>query len=176
VTLQLQPDQLQLIKTQAERTYPEECCGLLLGLIQQHEAETICTVVTVWQVENAWNASVEAELEAAKLEAATVTQSDVSKTNRYWIDPKDMLRAQRYARDRQLTIIGIYHSHTDHVAVPSECDRRLAWPEYSYLIVSVHRGTAQDLLSWKLDENHQFQPEMVCTVSPISLSIPLTQG
>jgi proteasome lid subunit RPN8/RPN11 len=128
---------------------------LLLGQGVLNEPDTR-QVVEVWPVQNAWGDEVARELSGA-------VQGDLplSKTRRYWIDPKEMLASQRYARDRHLTIIGIYHSHPDHPAVPSECDRRLAWSDYSYLIVSVCQGSAQNLLSWRLDPSHQFQPETI---------------
>jgi len=37
MTLILQPPHLQALQAHAEQTYPEECCGLLLG---RYEAET----------------------------------------------------------------------------------------------------------------------------------------
>jgi len=157
MALSLTSDQLQQISTHAERTYPEECCGLLIGQIDRTTPSAPKTVLEVWQVPNAWNSEIAEELAAAL--ANTDQQLRFAKTDRYWIDPRDMLTAQRYARDRQLNIIGIYHSHPDHPAVPSECDRRLAWTQYSYLIVSVQQGVANLTQCWHLDETHQFQPE-----------------
>lgn len=104
-----------------------------------------------------------------------------SKHRRYHIDPKDMLRVQKQAREQGLSIIGVYHSHPDHVAEPSECDRALAWTEYAYVIVAVHGPNRQeleghgkenaikavDVQNWALDSEHQFQPEAI-KVSPSS--------
>ncbi|MEO0378401.1 MAG: M67 family metallopeptidase, partial [Cyanobacteria bacterium P01_A01_bin.17] len=102
-----------------------------------------------------------------------------TKQRRYWIDPKDMLRVQRQAREKGLNIIGIYHSHPDHVAEPSECDRALAWPAYAYVIVSVCEGKAVDVQNWALDSKHQFQPEAMEISGDLSgitvLSNSLTQ-
>ena len=80
---------------------------------------------------------------------------------RYAIAPEVMLATQRAARQRSLNIIGIYHSHPNHNSVPSECDRLYAWPEYSYIIVSVQNGKACTVASWTLDDHHQFQPESI---------------
>ncbi len=103
----------------------------------------------------------------------------LTRERRYTIDPRDMLRVQKQAREKGLKIIGIYHSHPDHRAVPSECDRAQAWPEYAYTIVSV-QGQSQnsdrglepsfnqgkenaaktvDVKTWTLDSNHHFQIE-----------------
>lgn len=150
MTLHLTVEHLQAIRAHAECTYPHECCGLLLGTQRRTGVEVNRAVVELWSAQNTWNA------EAAELTESPLT---LTSTRRYWIDPKDILAAQRYARNHQFDIIGVYHSHPDHSAVPSECDRTLAWAGYSYIIVSVLQGSAQDLLSWSLNEYHQFQPE-----------------
>ncbi|BAZ01484.1 Mov34/MPN/PAD-1 family protein [Tolypothrix tenuis PCC 7101] len=146
--LQLLPEHLQIIRTHAESTYPDECCGIILG----HVTLEGKTVVEIMPTENAWNT------EAANFSGDRTTETE---RRRYAIAPQVMLQAQRKARDRSLNIIGIYHSHPDAAAIPSECDRLYAWPEYSYIIVSVQKGKAETLQSWSLDESHQFQPEAI---------------
>ena len=171
MVLTLSPEQVNSIKSHAERTYPEECCGLLLGRIsglgEQADARFLDQIIAV---ENDWSPTMEDLPEKVKPDLTELPPSEKSplgKSRRYWIDPKDLLAAQKYARDLNLDIIGIYHSHPNHPAIPSECDRALAWPEYSYLIVSVQQGQAVDLKSWRLDPHHQFQPE------PLMISQPL---
>jgi proteasome lid subunit RPN8/RPN11 len=163
--LQLTADHLQQIHTHAERTYPEECCGLLLGQFDRQQSQS--RVMEVWPVVNAWSLTVAEEL--AAIEPAAFTGLKTAKTDRYWIDPQDLLKAQRYARDRHMQMIGIYHSHPDHPAQPSECDRRLAWAQYSYVIVSVRDGQSQATHCWNLDANHQFQAEELLIVPDTEL-------
>jgi proteasome lid subunit RPN8/RPN11 len=146
--LQLLPQHLQIIRTHAESTYPDECCGIILGYGMSEGK----TVVEVMPTENVWNTAT-AEFPGDR---TTETQQ-----RRYAIAPQVMLQAQKQARDHSLNIIGIYHSHPDAPAIPSECDRLYAWPEYSYIIVSVPKGKAQTLQSWCLDDNHQFQLEAI---------------
>ncbi|MBD2740046.1 M67 family metallopeptidase [Coleofasciculus sp. FACHB-1120] len=157
--LKLHPHHLQAIRIHAESTYPEECCGLLLGKL----AEDGKTVVEVMPTQNIWNAeAVEAFQE---IEGSAKLGSD--KRDRYAIAPEDMLKAQKQARGASpspLDIIGIYHSHPDHPAIPSEFDRACAWSVYSYIIVSVQQSKAGDLRNWSLDDAHQFQPEEMITV------------
>lgn len=154
--LKLYAHHLQAIQTHAESTYPEECCGLLLG----HLIGDVKTLIDVLPTENSWDA--EAADAFQSIEGSAPLES--SKRSRFAIAPTVMLKAQKDARDRNLDIIGVYHSHPDHPAVPSEFDRAIAWSKYSYIIVSVQDGLACDLKSWSLDDNHQFQPEDILTV------------
>lgn len=80
-----------------------------------------------------------------------------NRKNRFSIVPEVLLQAQKSDRETQLDIIGIYHSHPNHAAIPSEIDRQLAWSGYNYLIVSVVSGRAINLQAWQLDEREQFQ-------------------
>lgn len=150
--LKLQWDHIQIIRTHAERAYPQECCGILLGQI----ADNGKTSVEVWQTENVW--STEADRYPDRV--GTIS-------SHYAIAPVVLLQAQRQARDRHLEIIGIYHSHPDHPATPSEFDRLYAWQQYSYIIVSVQKGKAGDLLCWSIDARHQFQFEEITTIESV---------
>ena len=144
----LPPSHFQKISTHAETSYPNECCGLLLG--QQNQQTK--TIIEVWPAENAWQ---------TEAEEYWSEQKEFTEEKRYAISPKLILKAMKSARERHLSIIGIYHSHPDHPAIPSEFDRTYAWPEYSYIILSVEKGKTIDFLSWSLDEKHQFQPEEI---------------
>ncbi len=157
MVLKLDPAHLQAIVAHAESTYPEECCGLLLGIADS----TDNIVVEVKPVENRWSAE---------------PAPSFDKTRRYEIAPQSMLAVMRDGRDRNLTIVGIYHSHPDHSAVPSECDRQLAWQHYSYVIVSVDRGCAIDWQSWSLDDAHQFQPEEILMLSGVGERMSMGNG
>jgi proteasome lid subunit RPN8/RPN11 len=154
--LKLASHHLETICTHAERIYPEECCGLLLGYLKGEDK----ILVEVRATENAWNA--EAVDDFRQMEPSA--KLGVTKRGNYAIAPADILKAQREARDRNLHIIGIYHSHPDHFAIPSAFDTRIAWQQYSYIIISVSQGQAADAKSWCLDDTHQFQPEEIQVV------------
>ncbi|MEG3437003.1 M67 family metallopeptidase [Pannus brasiliensis CCIBt3594] len=124
------------ICTWLESLYPEEGCGLLLGEL----TETGARAIEAWPAENTWTGD---------------------KKTRFEIAPEAMFRAQKTARERGLEIIGVYHSHPDHPAIPSSTDRELAWPGYSYVIVSIGNGKAIEARSWRLDENERFQEEAI---------------
>jgi proteasome lid subunit RPN8/RPN11 len=152
----LPPAHLQTMTAHAEKAYPEECCGLLLGV--QKVAQDCRTVHEVQPLTNAWTEDVNPFADSDRL-------TPTSKGNRYWVDPQALMTAQRYGRDRGWIILGVYHSHPDHPAVPSECDRQLAWSEYSYPILSVIDGTLAALHSWRLADDGQFQAEVI-TIKP----------
>jgi proteasome lid subunit RPN8/RPN11 len=70
--------------------------------------------------------------------------------DRFDLDPADHLAAEELARAVGLEVVGVWHSHPDHPAVPSEADRAQAWRGWSYPIVSVTAGRARELRSWRL--------------------------
>ncbi|MEM6517822.1 MAG: M67 family metallopeptidase [Cyanobacteria bacterium P01_C01_bin.70] len=148
VSLILTPDHLAAMQAHATDIYPEECCGLLLG--RYEPARDRAEVAIIQPVTNDWTAAVN------PFAASDQIAGDVSKRNRYWIDPKILLTAQRTGRDRGWIILGVYHSHPDHAAVPSERDRQLAWSGYFYPILSVTAGQIVQISSWRLDEHGQF--------------------
>ena len=106
------------IRRHGEETYPHECCGILLGTMQGDVR------------------SVEATVRCGN------TRTD-SPQNRYNIDPRELVRAQRQAQERGLDIVGFYHSHPDHPARWSQTDFEEAhWIGCSYVITSVENGKA----------------------------------
>lgn len=157
--LHIEADHLRAIAQAVTASYPHEGCGLLLGrrtfAAGENADETGRTVTGIAPVANAWDSS---RLDYTDAQGG---EQGRSQRDRYWIDPADLLAVQRSAREQGLEIIGVYHSHPDHEAVPSECDRVLAWPVYSYVIVSVMQGEATNLKSWRLDDQNQFRPEPV---------------
>jgi proteasome lid subunit RPN8/RPN11 len=116
---------LDEIRAHGVRDYPYECCGLLLG---HYEAEGK-RVTETYAISNA--------------------REESAKRNRFLIEPAELMRGERYAREHDLEVVGFYHSHPDSPAVPSQYDLEHAWPTYSYIIVSTSAGEAKDLLSWE---------------------------
>jgi len=75
--------------------------------------------------------------------------------DRYDMDPLDMLRVEREFENSPWDIIGIYHSHPDHPSRPSQTDTDRAWPAYSYVIISVQKGSVATAQSWVLNEGER---------------------
>ena len=130
---------LQRIRNHGQATYPNECCGLLLGTWSDNQKK----VTRLRPVENI---------------------RDDSPRNRYLIDPAALLAGEKEAQEAGLDVVGIYHSHPDHPARPSEFDRENAFPFYSYIIVKVAEGVSGDLTSWTLREDRSiFDQEEILT-------------
>lgn len=107
------------IRRHGEETYPHECCGVLLGAIATDDTREVQATVRCGN-----------------------TRID-SPQNRYNIDPRELVRVQREARERDLDIVGFYHSHPDHPALWSPTDFAEAhWIGCSYVITSVEKGKA----------------------------------
>jgi proteasome lid subunit RPN8/RPN11 len=145
MSLGLTKAQMMAIYEHGERAYPHECCGLLLGRFDQDDQKTL---VETWAVENNWEGSGEFGLDDGQ-----------TSQRRFMISPDNYRQGERHARSKGLEVIGTYHSHPDHPAIPSEFDRNNAWPVYSYMIVSVEQGKAKVITSWTLDDDRQFQNE-----------------
>ena len=96
--------------------------------------------------------------------------------DRYELDPGDYVAADLTARAEGLSIVGIWHSHPDHPAEPSETDRRMATENgslegWSYLILSVGERGVQSLRSWRL-KNDRFEEEELTSMSKAVIRIP----
>lgn len=138
----------QAIRQHGEETYPNECCGILLG--HTHVAP------------NPNGLPANEVIEAIR---AGNTRTD-SAHNRYNIAPQELVRAQRQAREKGLDIVGFYHSHPDHPAQWSPTDYAEAhWLGCSYVITAVEQGQATTtnsfLLTGHSEEEKQFQPQPI---------------
>jgi proteasome lid subunit RPN8/RPN11 len=64
-----------------------------------------------------------------------------------------------------LGLIGVFHSHPEHPNTPSETDRELAQPFFSYLITSVVGGLPTSDRAWRLKEDRSgFDEEAVAVI------------
>ncbi|MEO1131534.1 MAG: M67 family metallopeptidase [Cyanobacteria bacterium J06639_1] len=161
MVLHLNPAQIDAIRQHGERVFPQECCGLLLGDIELREGVTHKLIREVWSIDNAWESADNPLNDGEAIE------------RRFLIDPQAFKRGFDYARSKQLGIVGTYHSHPNHPAIPSEFDRQNAFPwGYSCVIVNVMDGSARDVRSWVLDESDRPEPETIESVSKDSAASP----
>ena len=116
------------IHDHAKEAYPEECAGALVGVTS---GETKI-VVDVWRAKNT---------------------HEEDRGRRFLIEPLKIKEFEEKAQERDMDLLGFYHSHPDHPAEPSEYDREHAWPYYSYVIASVGKDEVEDMRSWVLKED-----------------------
>lgn len=125
------------IEEHAVAAYPHECCGVIIGRVNPDGRDGVEAIRT-------GNLNTERA------------------HDRFELDPRDYMRADKQARAAGLDIVGIYHSHPDHPAQPSETDRAAAWEGYSYVIVAVNGGKAGDFHSFELRGEQFSQEEVRC--------------
>lgn len=128
--IKIQKKEISKIKYHAEQAYPEECCGILLG----NENDLACTIKFVVEFEN---------------------NQDQNRKRRFLITPEKYMEAERISADLNMQLLGFYHSHPDHVAVPSAFDLEHALPWFKYIIISVVQGQSRSLTAWSLSETHE---------------------
>jgi proteasome lid subunit RPN8/RPN11 len=109
------------IRRHGEETFPHECCGALVG--KGHEVTAVVPLPNT---------------------------TEEGPRRRFLVRPSDYRTAEQQASTLGGELLGFYHSHPDHPARPSQFDLDHAWPVYSYVIVSVMAGRAENLLSWEL--------------------------
>lgn len=112
------------IRAHGQETYPNECCGALIG----RDGEVTDTL-------------------------ALPNTTDEGPRRRFMVRPQDYRSAEQRASELGAELLGFYHSHPDHPARPSQYDLDHAWPFFSYVIVSVREGVSGDMTSWRLRED-----------------------
>jgi proteasome lid subunit RPN8/RPN11 len=125
--IEIEPQAWQVMKAHAEACYPNECCGILIGSETPDGQRTGITAVAC---RNAYEGD----------------QKD-----RFTIDPKDQIAAERQSRELGLGVIGFFHSHPDEAAYFSQTDLKNHWPYYSNIVISVRGGQTADAKCFRVD-------------------------
>jgi proteasome lid subunit RPN8/RPN11 len=133
--LVLSASQVAQIEAEGSQTYPNECCGIIIGRDVQDGASTRRIVEKLEPMQNVFDAA--------------------QQKRRFAVDPLALMRAEKSTAATGQSVLGFYHSHPDHPARPSEYDREHAWPFYSYIIVAIAKGEPVDMTSWLLDDQTQ---------------------
>ena len=124
MALRLDAHVFAAICAHGSETYPNECCGALIG-----RAGTVSETL------------------------ALPNMTDEGPRTRFRVTPNDYRAAERRAGEVGAELLGFYHSHPDHPARPSQYDLDHAWPFFSYVIVSVRDGVSGDMTAWRLRED-----------------------
>jgi proteasome lid subunit RPN8/RPN11 len=137
-------DTLARVRACAEAAYPAECCGALIG--DGAGAAAPATVVGSLPLAN---------------------EATYRSWCRFHIGSDAVRAAERAAAACGRELVGFYHSHPDHPAVPSREDLAHAWPWYTYLIVSVDFHRAGVIRAWTLrDDRTAFDEADVIAAGP----------
>jgi len=113
--IRIEPEPWAAMVAHARASYPNECCGAMLG-VTDGESKTVRESVAL---QNAFEGAQAA---------------------RYELRPEDLLAADKAARERQMDLIGIYHSHPDCDAYFSATDLQNSCPWYSFVVLSIQKG------------------------------------
>lgn len=118
------------IVAQAEREYPNECCGFIIGDSTSKEFRPIRNIQNEKHAENS---------SALPRDARTA----------FLMEPKEHLAVLNEVDRRALKLIAVYHSHPDHDAYFSATDRAQAclfdpaepdYPDTYHVVISVRGG------------------------------------
>jgi proteasome lid subunit RPN8/RPN11 len=121
--IRIETEPWQAMVAHARRTYPNECCGAMLGTIDG-DGKNVREAIAL---DNAFEGAQAA---------------------RYELRPEDLLAADKAARDRGMDLIGIYHSHPDCDAYFSTTDLQNSCPWYSFVVLSIQKGEFDHANSW----------------------------
>ena len=119
----------EAIRRHGMETYPNECCGAMIGgdSVVQHVSPLPNT-------------------------------TEEGARRRFLVRPSDYKQAEADAARLSGDLLGFYHSHPDHPARPSQYDLDHAWPFFWYVIVSIQQGEPEKMTVWRLeDDRSQFR-------------------
>ena len=121
--IRIEPEAWAAMVSHAREVYPNECCGAMIGTID----DSAKNVTVAMPLENAFEGAQAA---------------------RYELRPQDLLAADKAARQRGMDLIGIYHSHPDCDAYFSRTDLQNSCPWYSFVVLSIQKGEFHHANSW----------------------------
>ena len=126
---------LEAIRAHGVETFPDECCGALIDVGG--------IIVDAFKLPN-------------------TTSSGAAR--RFQVSPRDYRAAESRASGLKGLLAGFYHSHPNHPARPSAHDLEQAWPNFSYLIISVNDAVPGEITCWHLEDDRSAfaQGELIC--------------
>ncbi len=128
--------QYDVMKEWLEEHYPHEACGFFSGKDEAQKRE----VDDLWSVKNI---------------------STENLRRRFVIDPLDYMKAEQKVIQNESDLLGLFHSHPDHPAFPSEHDLAAAQPFFSYIIASVKEGKMQEVRSFRLKDGEFVEEKVI---------------
>jgi proteasome lid subunit RPN8/RPN11 len=148
---------MDAIIAQAEREFPFECCGFIIG---DHE-NSVEEVRPIGNIQNRMHAGDPA---AFPRDARTA----------FLMEPKEHLAVMNEVDRRRLALRVVYHSHPDHDAYFSATDRAQAcsfdpsepdYPDTVYLVMSIRAGKFARAAAFAWDSEKKDFAETTLTVA-----------
>lgn len=134
--IEINKEAFEVIRQHGEADFPNECCGFLYG--------------------------EDGDVRKINLALPIANTKEGDQRRRFEISPLDYMKAEQFAVEQNIQLLGIYHSHPNHPAIASVHDLAKAMPFFSYVIISVKEGQYDHIQSWKLyDEKREFFEEEV---------------
>ena len=128
------------IRSHGVETYPNECCGALIG------RDGVVSSV-----------------------APLPNTTEEGARRRFLVRPSDYRHAEAEAARLKGELLGFYHSHPDAPARPSQYDLEHAWPFFWYVIVSIQQAVPEKMTVWRLAEDRsQFGEASLSGLEPAS--------
>lgn len=137
---------LNTILADGQHAFPNECCGFMYG-IETADNRIISKAIPV------------------------DNSKEGDQRRRFEISPLDYMRAERYALENNLLLLGVYHSHPNHPAIASIHDLAKAMPYFSYVIVSVMEGEINHIRSWRLKDNERKFTEETIQYAELKIAV-----
>ena len=123
------PGIAEAIRNHGVETYPNECCGALIG------SDGVVTRV-----------------------APLPNTTEEGARRRFLVRPSDYTLVEQEAARVAQELLGFYHSHPDHPARPSQYDLDHAFPFFWYVIFSIQQAKPDLMTVWRLaDDRSQFR-------------------
>lgn len=147
---------LEAMKDHARETYPDECCGFLIGPESDPPDNGARAVQALERARNEFNGE---------------------RRRRFLILPSELRDTELRWERSGLGVVGFYHSHPDHPARPSQFDQEHAWPWYSYVVLSVTRNDVPAAGAFELDpDSSTFREVRLDVIAKSGPADPVVRG
>jgi len=132
---------------------PQEGCAILIGNKRTALEKNFWEIKNIWQCSNVWEKSNSRLCEPRIDLRRNKSLKPLSKTNRFEIDAKHQIAAQRWARKCNLEILCYAHSHPLGNNIPSKID--LLWHHSPGLMIIADKHGC--LKAWWIENKDSFQ-------------------
>ena len=135
----LNQEQIDILTEHAKNSHANESCPMLLGTHNDQQ----------------WNVK----------EVFLTNNMEKSETN-FTISPEELLHGHQLAEKKQLELVGVFHSHPNSSAIPSDTDKKfmkgnpVPWIIHSVMnndIAAFVLDTSVEEISIKIKERHFYQ-------------------